>query len=77
MTGRKLIQDAYTSLPVSRQRKWQKRMGAASRCTECGVPAAGKLCDVHAIKRALGQLKRRGVTSGPRRGRWLVRAGIR
>ena len=77
MTGRKLIQDAFTSLPVSRQRKWQKRMGAASRCTECGLPAASKLCDTHAIKRALNQLKQRGVTSVTRRGRWLVMEGGR
>jgi hypothetical protein len=71
------ILDEFTSLPVSRQRKWQKRMGAECRCTECGIPAAGKLCDTHAIKRALSQLKLRGVTSVTRRGKWLVLAGLR
>ena len=78
MTGRKLIQDAFTSLPLSRQRKWQLRRRKEGRCIECGRAAATvMMCDLHSIKRALTQLEARGVTSGPRRGKWLVRAGLR
>ena len=75
--SRKLIQDEFTALPVSRQRKWQLRRGAEGRCGVCGVTAAGKLCDTHAVKMALMQLKQRGPTTTPRRGKWLVMAGER
>ena len=71
------ILDEFSALPLSRQRKWQLRRRKQHRCMECGVPATGALCDSHCVKRALSQLKLRGVTSGPRRGRWLVMAGVR
>jgi 5-deoxy-D-glucuronate isomerase len=75
--SRKLIQDEFTALPVSRQRKWQLRKRVEGRCAVCGVPAEGKLCDMHAIKRSLLQLKQRGPTTTQKRGKWLVMAGER
>jgi len=36
---RKRIQDEFTSLPISRQRKYQLRKQRDNRCTECGAPA--------------------------------------
>ena len=77
-SGRKLIQDEFTALPVSRQRKWQLRKRAEGQCEVCGVPAEGKLCDTHAVKRALRQFKYRvATTMTQRRGKWLVMAGER
>ena len=76
-TSRALIQDEFTALSVSRQRKWQLRRGVEGRCGVCGVTASGKLCDTHAVKMALRQLKQRGPTTVQRRGKWLVMAGER
>jgi hypothetical protein len=75
--GRTLIQDEFTQLKVSRQRKWQLRKRAEGRCAVCGVPAEGKLCVTHAVKMALRQLKQRGPTTAQGRGKWLVLAGER
>ncbi len=36
---RRPIQDEFTKLPVSRQRKYQLRKQRDNRCTECGAPA--------------------------------------
>lgn len=36
---RKRIQDEFTNLPISRQRKYQLRKQRDSCCTECGAPA--------------------------------------
>jgi hypothetical protein len=36
---RKRIQDEFTNLPISRQRKYQLRKQRDNRCTECGAPA--------------------------------------
>lgn len=36
---RKRIQDEFTELPISRQRKYQLRMQRDNRCTECGAEA--------------------------------------
>ena len=76
-SSRKLIQDEFTALQVSRQRKWQLRKRVEGRCAVCGVTAAGKLCDTHAVKMALRQLKQRGPAATQRRGKWLVMAGER
>lgn len=43
----KLIQDRFTSLDVSRQRKYQLRREAAGRCRLCGEPGA-PYCVLHA-----------------------------
>ena len=75
--GRAPIQDEFTALPVSRQRKWQLRRRAEGRCAVCGVTAEGKLCVTHTVKMALRQLKQRGPTTVQRRGKWLVMAGER
>ena len=75
--SRKLIQDEFTQLKVSRQRKWQLRKRVEGRCAVCGITSAGKLCDTHAVKMALRQLARRGATMTTRRGKWLVMAGER
>jgi hypothetical protein len=76
-TSRKKIEDEFTALDVSRQRKLQLRLHKQGRCSACGVPATGTLCDAHAIARALGQLKQRGPGKVTRRGKWLVAAGVR
>ena len=76
-SGRKLIQDEFTQLKVSRQRKWQLRKRLEGRCAVCAAPASGKLCDMHAVKVALRQLERRGPAAIQRRGKWLVMAGER
>jgi 5-deoxy-D-glucuronate isomerase len=76
-SGRKLIQDEFTQLKVSRQRKWQLRRRAEGRCGVCAAPALGKFCDMHAVKEAIRQLERRGATAITRRGKWLVMAGER
>lgn len=36
---RKRIQDEFTNLQISRQRKYQLRKQRDNRCTECGAPA--------------------------------------
>jgi hypothetical protein len=36
---RKRIQDEFTNLEISRQRKYQLRKQRDNRCTECGAPA--------------------------------------
>jgi hypothetical protein len=44
------IQDQFTDLPISRQRKYQLRKALQGRCTECGKPAkAGKRCVKHMV----------------------------
>ena len=43
----KLIQDRFTSLAVSRQRKYQLRREAAGRCRLCGEPGS-PYCTRHA-----------------------------
>jgi len=44
------IQDEFTNLPISRQRKYQLRKQKAGLCAECGKPAAsGSRCAYHLI----------------------------
>ena len=40
---RKAIKDEFSDLPVSRQRKYQLRMGRDGRCVICGESAGGKV----------------------------------
>jgi hypothetical protein len=48
---RKPIQDEFTDLPISRQRKYQLRMRRDQRCTICGEPALhGARCLKHMVK---------------------------
>ncbi len=59
---RKRIQDQFTYLPVSRQRKYQLRMKRDRRCTECGQPAVqGSRCLKHLVKARERQRKKRGL----------------
>ncbi len=59
---RKRIQDEFTALPVSRQRKYQLRMKRDRRCTECGEPAVqGSRCLKHLVKARERQRKKRGL----------------
>lgn len=55
----KLIQDQFTSLPISRQQKYQLRCIAAGKCRECGQPARGGCCvECQAIARERMREKR-------------------
>jgi len=59
---RKRIEDEFTELPVSRQRKYQLRMQRDQRCTECGEPAVqGSRCLKHLVKARERQRKKRGL----------------
>jgi hypothetical protein len=61
----KRIEDEFSDLKISRQRKYQLRMLRDKRCTECGEPAVqGTRCLQHLIRarerqRAVRGLKRR------------------
>jgi len=59
---RNCIVDEFTTLPISRQRKYQLRMQRDKRCTECGDPAIeGSRCLKHLIKARERQRKKRGL----------------
>jgi hypothetical protein len=59
---RKPIQDEFTDLPISRQRKYQLRMQRDRRCTECGEAAAhGSRCLKHLINARERQRRKRGL----------------
>jgi hypothetical protein len=61
-TMRRQIQDEFTHLDISRQRKYQLRMQRDNRCTECGEPAAqGSRCLRHLVKARERQRKKRGL----------------
>jgi hypothetical protein len=59
---RKRIQDEFTALPISRQRKYQLRMQRDRRCTECGEAAVhGSRCLKHLINARERQRRKRGL----------------
>jgi len=59
---RKRIDDEFTKLCVSRQRKYQLRMKRDRCCTECGEPAVqGSRCLKHLVKARERQRKKRGL----------------
>ena len=59
---RKRIEDEFTYLPISRQRKYQLRMQRDQRCTECGEQAVeGSRCVKHLVKARERQRKKRGL----------------
>jgi hypothetical protein len=59
---RRPIQDEFTKMPISRQRKYQLRKQRQGRCTECGEPAAqGSRCLKHLVKARERQRKKRGL----------------
>jgi len=59
---RKRIEDEFTHLEISRQRKYQLRRQRDSKCTECGEPAVqGSRCLKHLVKARERQRKKRGL----------------
>ncbi|MDD1735788.1 MAG: hypothetical protein LUO92_05065 [Methanothrix sp.] len=59
---RRRIDDEFTNLAISRQRKYQLRKQRDKRCTECGEPAEiGSRCLKHLIKARERQRKKRGL----------------
>ena len=59
---RRRIDDEFTNLAISRQRKYQLRKQRDKRCTECGEPAeVGSRCLKHLIKARERQRKKRGL----------------
>jgi hypothetical protein len=59
---RKRIKDEFTSLKVSRQRKYQLRQQRDNCCTVCGQPAVqGSRCLKHLVKARERQRKKRGL----------------
>ena len=59
---RKRIEDEFTHLRISRQRKYQLRMLRDQRCTECGEPAVqGSRCLKHLVKARERQRDKRGL----------------
>ncbi len=56
------IEDEFTKLPISRQRKYQLRMQRDRRCTECGESAlVGSRCLKHLVKARERQRQKRGL----------------
>ncbi len=56
------IQDEFTAMPISRQRKYQLRMQRDLRCTECGQPAIeASRCLKHLVMARELQRLRRGL----------------
>ena len=59
---RKRIEDEFSDLSVSRQRKYQLRMKRDRCCTECVEPAVqGSRCLKHLVKARERQRKKRGL----------------
>ena len=56
------IQDEFTALPVSRQRKWQLRHLARGNCSICGRPAVCRsgYCLAHFVAAREQLAKRHG-----------------
>ena len=56
------IQDEFTRLRISRQRKYQLRMKRDQRCTECGEPAVmASRCLKHLVQARERQRRNRGL----------------
>jgi hypothetical protein len=56
------IQDEFTGMNISRQRKYQLRKQRDKLCTECGDPVIeGSRCLKHLIKARERQRKKRGL----------------
>jgi hypothetical protein len=59
---RKPIQDEFTDLPLSRQRKYQLRKRRDKRCTICGAPAVqAARCVKHLVEAREHQRTRFGL----------------
>ncbi len=59
---RRAIEDEFTTLRISRQRKYQLRMKRDKRCSECGAPAAaGSRCVDHLVMARERQRRKKGL----------------
>lgn len=59
---RRAIQDEFTHLKISRQRKYQLRKSRDRKCTECGAPVIhGSRCLEHLVAARERQRKKRGL----------------
>ncbi len=59
---KKRIEDEFTHLAISRQRKYQLRMQRDNRCTECGAPGVqASRCLKHLVKARERQRKKIGL----------------
>lgn len=60
---RRPIQDEFTHLPVSRQRRYQLRKRRDGLCTECGAPATqASRCVKHLVLARERQRSKKGLT---------------
>ena len=59
---RKAINDEFTHLPISRQRKYQLRMVRDGRCIECGEASVqGSRCLKHLVAARERQRRKNGL----------------
>ena len=67
------IEDEFTDLKISRQRKWQLRHAKEGKCIKCGAAAAvgSPLCVRHNLKSALRAHARNNPGRKPYNSRWL------
>jgi hypothetical protein len=70
--SRKRIDDEFTSLKVSRGRKWQLRRVKAGLCVKCNDPIAPgqELCFKHRVEQALASRKRLN-SRRQHKGKWV------
>lgn len=63
----RLIQDEFTMLPVSAQRKWQLRRERDGLCRLCGAPMAPgeSYCETHRLKQMALQKNWKRSKSNP------------
>jgi hypothetical protein len=75
--SRKRIEDEFTSLKISRERKRQLRRVKAGLCVKCSDPVApGEgLCVKHRIQQAL-QIRKKLNSRHPRKGKWVGAANL-
>jgi hypothetical protein len=72
--SRKRIEDEFTTLKISRGRKWQLRRVKAGLCIRCNRPIAPgqELCVKHRIEQALAYRKKLN-SRRPHKGKWVAR----
>lgn len=75
MTGHK-IQDKFTKLPISRQRKYQLRMAKARRCIICGKPGVNSGPNTYCLRHLVANRESSRARQGCKR-RNLVCASYR
>jgi hypothetical protein len=59
---RRNIEDEFSQLPISRQRRYQLRRERDQRCTQCGQPVSkGKRCLKHLVEARERQRRAHGL----------------